>query len=186
MHVGGGYFPCETHLRHRVFSDQEIEDNPLAAAEVATILADAPPEAPGGPLSPSVLSDTDPFGALPVKLCSSIAMYLSTADALNARLASRAFWHLFDSVQFWASRFKGTSDRSWLFEARHPSVLGDCRWLYRRTASHRIGRGLQNRKRIWNLIQGLGRLLDLRLEDALPSCHRCGSLPLKKTGIGCR
>ncbi|KAK4238521.1 hypothetical protein C8A03DRAFT_43751 [Achaetomium macrosporum] len=76
----------------------------------------------------------DCFASLPQELCAAIAMYLPTADVLRARLVSRAFWPL--------------------FEARNSSP-SDWRWLYRRTNNTFIGPGLRNRRRIWDLLQGV-------------------------------
>ncbi|KAH6632487.1 hypothetical protein F5144DRAFT_534042 [Chaetomium tenue] len=136
--------------------------NPLANSEVEAILTETPQAPPSrDPLLPTESSSPgrDPFASLPVELRSAIATYLSTPDALNTRRASPSFWFIFDSQQFWASRFKGTvSERSWLFEAVSGStargVVGhrDWRGLYKRTADARLAEGTRNRKRIWDLI----------------------------------
>ncbi|KAK4032771.1 hypothetical protein C8A01DRAFT_40772 [Parachaetomium inaequale] len=151
--------------------------DPLARAEVDGILAETPQAVPRDVSFPSFTGSVasivgkDPFNSLPVELCSAIAGHLPTRDALNARLASRSFWHLFDSQQFWASRFKGrNSDRSWLFEA--PGLnkgARDWHFLYRRTADSHLGQGLRNRKRIWGLAQDLAVRLGLRLDGLASS-----------------
>ncbi|KAK4244458.1 hypothetical protein C7999DRAFT_43903 [Corynascus novoguineensis] len=114
--------------------------DPLTVSEVVDILREAPTyiPPPSRELFPTgsaiVLGGNDLFNSLPTELCSAIAAYLETRDVLNARCASRSFWHVFHSHQFWASRFRGNSDRTWLFEFRnHKEAIKDWRWLYRRT-----------------------------------------------------
>ncbi len=77
---------------------------------------------------------------------------------------------MYDSQQFWASRFGGADlELSWLFEAAQPKGAGtgtgiprrDRRWLYRRTTDARLGPAARNRKRVWALIQHLVKILDL-------------------------
>ena len=172
-------FPWEERFAdRRQFPDPESEGpfdpalycaDPLAIGEVDAILTDGLREAPDERRNlPLTSSGRDPFGSLPVELCSAIAFNLPTSDALNARLASRSFWHLFDSQQFWLSRFRGSSDRSWLFEAQHTTNARDWRSLYRRTSHGRLGQGLRNRKRIWGLAQDLLPLVKLHLNGFLP------------------
>lgn len=169
-----GFFPWEERFADRQFPDGWLETpysaEPLAALEVDEVLADTPraadiPRVTPGILPSTVSSGQDPFNMLPVEPCLAIALYLPTPDALNARLASRSFWPIFSSQQFWASRFKGGLERSWLFEVWHLNDVRDWRWLYYCTTDGRIGRGLRNRKRIWGLIQHLAVLLELRLHD---------------------
>jgi len=143
---------------------------PLAGPEVDKILAQ-PPQAPAEQHLANVASTgsarafaKDPFGSLPSELCRAIAHCLPVSDALNARCASRSFWSLFHDQQFWVSQFRGGSDRSWFFEAGARKGTGrDWRWLYRCTASARIGPGLRNRQRIWRLIEYILPILDLQL-----------------------
>ena len=76
---------------------------------------------------------------------------------------------MFYSQQFWASRFRGSPDRSWLFEAgEYKGASRDWRWLYYCTIDNQIGQGLRNRKRIWGLIQHLAVILELHWSQ-LPS-----------------
>lgn len=167
------FFPWEERFADRrqfSGSDEPFDStpycaDPLAVEEADAILADGLREAPNEMKDLTITSSTrDPFRSLPVELCSAIAFNLPTTDALNARLASKSFWHLFDSQQFWASRFKGSLDRSWLFEAHNITDALDWRSLYRRTSHERLGHGLQNRERVWGLIQGLSPLLELHLD----------------------
>lgn len=177
-----GFFPWEERFADRQFPDGWFDTpygvDPLAVAEAQQILADVHRAAPGSQVPPitgstvTAPSGKDPFNSLPLELCSAVAVHLPTPDALNARLASRSFWPVFSSQQFWASRFRGSSDRSWFFEARDLNDVRDWRWLYHRTTDGRIGPGLRNRKRIWGLIQDLAVILDLHwngLPSELPS-----------------
>jgi hypothetical protein len=109
---------------------------------------------------------TDSFQSLPGELCAAIAMMLPTTDVLRARLATRAFWPVFYSQQFWASRFKQSGDRAWLFEARRQPPK-DWRALYRRT-NHVLPPGLRNRQRIWALGRQVLDLVALAWNDLPP------------------
>ncbi|KAK0716503.1 hypothetical protein B0T21DRAFT_375044 [Apiosordaria backusii] len=119
----------------------------------------------------------DPFLSLPEELCTIIATYLPTHDALSARLASRSFWHLFDRQQFWASRFMGrNSELSWLFEVRRGSnkAARDWRWLYHRISvkihdlNNPVWGGLYNRQQIWAHILPIVDILELRPSPLVP------------------
>jgi len=183
----GQYFPWEPFR----FSDRRFRDgwldtpysfNPFAVSEVEEILSEtAQPPPSWDPSSSSTarsirsISNRDPFDLLPTELCSAIAAQLPTQAVLNARCASRSFWHVFNSQQFWASRFKGkTSERSWLFEAvqKAESNSGarhrDWRWLYHRTIDAHLSLAARNRKRVWGLILHVADILDLCWNE-LPS-----------------
>ena len=166
-------FPWEARPTERLLTgalpDFFCSACPLAGPEVDKILAQ-PPQAPAEQ-HPGTVASTgsarafakDPFGSLPSELCRAIAHLLPVPDALNARCVSRSFWSLFHDQQFWASQFGGGSDRSWFFEAEGCKGAGrDWRWLYCCTASARIGPGLQNRQRIWRLIEHILPILDLQ------------------------
>ena len=180
--LGGAkdYFPWERGL----VSHQFCEDppnmlylvSPLALSEVDDILAEPPQARESRHMCPSQtpgssLPGPDVFASLPEELCSAVAVCLSTDDVLNARLASRSFWNVYDSQQFWASRFRGAdSERSWLFGAmEQPKGTGtgtgiphrDWRWLYHRTTGARLGPAARNRRRVWALVQHLVKILDL-------------------------
>ncbi|KAH6624073.1 hypothetical protein B0J18DRAFT_427196 [Chaetomium sp. MPI-SDFR-AT-0129] len=132
-------------------------------------------------------TDGDPFMTLPQELCSAIASYLPTRDALNVRLASRSFWHIYYSQQFWASRFAEAGERSWFYEVRERHGQrpweADWRWIYRRTGYTRLSPGLRNRARIWELILGLVPVLNLGwadLPDPLPQSWQVPPKPAEK------
>jgi hypothetical protein len=163
-------FPWEDRFEGREFPEPDpvFTANPYRVAVVDQILAEDPKEPPvPGRTSlislPAASSGSDCFATLPGELCAEIAMCLPTADVLNTRLASRAFWPVFHSQQFWASRFTLESpDRPWLFEARPcGSSPRDWRWLYRRTNDPGKYTGLQNRQRIWGLIRSVRDILAL-------------------------
>jgi hypothetical protein len=164
------HFPWEDRFEGREFPgpDPVITANPYQVTIVDQILAEDPedPPVPGHTSAislPAASSGSDCFATLPGELCAEIAMCLPTADVLNTRLASRAFWPVFHSQQFWASRFTLESpDRPWLFEARPcGGSPRDWRWLYRRTNPLGKYPGLQNRQRIWGLIRSVRDILSL-------------------------
>ena len=194
-------FPWEDRFSDRQFPQGWFEtpysaDPGAVSAEVDEILAGTPQTPPALENLPlytrsTPLSKEDPFSSLPTELCSAVAEYLLTPDALNARQASRSFWHLFHDKQFWASRFRGTSDRSWLFEVRDKNgARRDWRWLYRCTTESQIGPGLRNRKRIWGLIQHLAGIVELQwsqLPSTVPALDQgenwvlaAGSMPIQQ------
>ncbi|KAK4155856.1 hypothetical protein C8A00DRAFT_41589 [Chaetomidium leptoderma] len=166
------YFPWE----YPYFADRGIEMGGTTTYTASTPL----PSPPSRNLLLSTAgssSGQDPFNLLPEELCCTIAAYLPTPDVLNARCASRSFWGVFDSQQFWASRFKGKiSARSWLYEAAQDleSTGGigrrDWRWLYHRTIDARLGQAARNRKRVWGLIRHV-------LPSELPFPWQSPSLP---------
>ncbi len=173
------YFPWDERFADRLFpdgwSDTPYSVSPLALSEAEGILAETPQDPPSQPLAQSGIASPLPpscgrdiFSSLPEELCTAIAAFLPTADVLSARLASRSFWNMFDSQQFWASRFRGlTSERSWLFEAAQElertggTRRRDWRWLYHRTTDAHLGPAAKNRKRVWGLIQHVAEILEL-------------------------
>ncbi|KAL2196713.1 hypothetical protein P885DRAFT_69204 [Corynascus similis CBS 632.67] len=160
------YFPWEDRYDTREF----YKPHPVFSKN--------PYEASGTTVSPQE-PIRDCFASLPQELCTAIGICLPTADVLRARLASKAFWPVFYIQQFWASRFKTSTDRSWFFEARGYS-LRDWRWLYRRTTDARISPGLQNRRRIWELLQGVLDALTLSWNELpfdLPAMWSPDSVP---------
>ncbi|KND89435.1 hypothetical protein TOPH_05811, partial [Tolypocladium ophioglossoides CBS 100239] len=140
--------------------------NPYIVGDIQRLLL-AEPQTP--PRTTSLLSATatrDCFLCLPPEICIAIAGELPTIDALNARLVSRAFWLIFDSQYFWASKFRDGGGRSWLFEAHDGQSLPDWRSLYYVTKPSRLGPALRNRARVWNLAMGILRMLGLRRETS--------------------
>lgn len=162
------HFPWEDRYKLPEWAEPHpvFRRNPYQVRGVDRLLTDhpqQPPVATQPPRPPRVLM-LDCFAVLPEELCAAIAMLLPTADVLRARLASRAFWPVFHSQQFWASRFRPPSsatDRSWLFETRHVQSPRDWRSLFRRTNDVNLSPGLQNRRRVWGLIEQVVEILDL-------------------------
>ena len=103
---------------------------------------------------------TDCFARLPWELLEAVAIYLPTKDALNIRLASKSFLPIFHSQTFWVSRFLPTNECGYILEARNSEKQRDWRMLYRAAVNLR-GEDVQNRKRVWSLIQEVANLLDL-------------------------
>ncbi|VUC36982.1 unnamed protein product [Clonostachys rosea] len=115
---------------------------------------------------------TNVLSRLPREVLDIIISLLPTVDVSNCRLASRLFCLSFNDPSFWRSRFYHSTERSWIFEALDPRrPVGDWRSLYRQTVT--IGYlpiELQNRKRLWGLIDKLVPLLELSLfpvEDSI-------------------
>jgi hypothetical protein len=137
---------------YRLNDNEDPQQSPAARADVVQ--------------SVTAAAEGDCFAALPEELQLMIAVHLPTADFLNARLATRAFWRVFHEQQFWASRFKTSGERSWLFEARSVRGKRDWRRMYRTVHGPPASwSGLQNRLRIWGLIQGVLDVLNLVWND---------------------
>ncbi|KAK4150722.1 hypothetical protein C8A00DRAFT_45939 [Chaetomidium leptoderma] len=161
--------------------DPVFSKNPYQVPGVDRLLAEDPQQPPAAtqPARPPRDLALDCFAVLPGELCTAIAMLLPTADVLRARLASRAFWPVFYSQQFWASRFTPpppAANRSWLFETRHVQSPRDWRWLYRRTNDVYLSPGLRNRRRIWGLIEQIVDILALVWNELPPSLPEIWSL----------
>lgn len=154
-----------------IFTDDPCR--PVGFHRLVQLNADAPERPPvafqGGPTQPSRPLSKDPFLTLPRELCNAIAVLLPTADALRARLASRAFWPIFHDQHFWVSRFKAPRSRAWLFEARDVPAT-DWRSLYRRTRDNtQLPRDLINRRRIWGLLKQVESIVALTWHPLPPS-----------------
>ncbi|KAF2970831.1 hypothetical protein GQX73_g2783 [Xylaria multiplex] len=111
----------------------------------------------------------DCFSKLPREVIILISLYLPTIDALNVRRASGSFLLIFYSRQFWASRFETNADRSWLFESWEWDKTCDRRWLYHRTNKAHRTEGINNRERVWKLIQRTQRTLSLQWDESYTS-----------------
>ncbi|KAF3799740.1 hypothetical protein GCG54_00000986 [Colletotrichum gloeosporioides] len=179
-------FPWEDRFSDREYigPDPVLTTNPYDVPDIQSLLAEDPKSPPSSTLSVSQFTTLaqDVFFALPEELRSVIATCLPTLDVLNLRLVSRAFWTMFNNQQFWASRFGDSSDRSWLFEARHSTETQNWRWLYRRTNSLRRGFGLQNRVRVWNLAQKLVDILDFHWVDIGVNYSPCSDQRVEASG----
>lgn len=143
-----------------------VHSDPYWVNKIPMILQEQPKSPPVRTVSSSRQRATaDRFSRLPLELRSEIASHLPTTDFLNARLALRGLWDIFEIQQFWSTRFlwRG-AERSWLFEAQHPARCGrDWRSLYRRTSDARASHsgGIRNRRRVWELALHLQSVLCL-------------------------
>ena len=110
---------------------------------------------------------SDPFYSLPVEVRSLITFELTTEDALNLRKSSRAFYFLFESQQFWASRIRRNGKRScrWLFEAENIPGPLDWRQICRNILGPNRPPELWNRERIWDHIEMVQDILALSEPD---------------------
>lgn len=152
-------YPWEDRLIERdevSITCQRARENPYDVPEIQRLLKErsqSPPRGKELSSSGSITEREDCFVGLPWEIREEMAVYLSSADVLSLRRASRAFVHIFSSQHFWASRFKANADRAFFFETQNSQERRDWRSLYRRTNDALGPPGLQNRKRIWALIQ---------------------------------
>lgn len=110
---------------------------------------------------------------LPLELTIMIAQLLPTADFLNARRASRAFWDPFHCGDFWRSRFWTGGQRDWLFDVRsapHTAPV-DFRLLHRLTAGRHLNDTLRNRRRISELSTALQPLINAQWESSFTDTY---------------
>jgi hypothetical protein len=143
------------------------------------------------------------FTGLPYEILGTVATFLPTADVRTFAQASKGLKIIIPSElgqSFWASRFIFEFD--FVFEARKHQGNLDWRWLYFEivNALH-YSMSLQNRRRIWHLIQSpLSELLSLQWsgnQSLLPSNQNINKLRWKEVhgqftqekfyfGISCR
>ncbi|VUC29445.1 unnamed protein product [Clonostachys rosea] len=132
-----------------------FDHDPCSSEEVEDLLrlsSETPPS--GAEVSPDTSLSNDCLSSLPSDVRFVVAKLLPTADLHSLRLASRAFYFVFQEQSFWALRFAPGGDRDWLFEV--PGIAKtqkiDWRSLYRITNHfERLPPSLRNRARIWNL-----------------------------------
>lgn len=153
--------------------ESTVISDPYHVNELHLILQEQPKPPPTRHV-PYVLTNakTDLFSQLPQELRAAIATHLPTTDFLNGRLALRGLGDIFDSQQFWSTRFLGHgAERSWLFESHNPSdFTRDWRFLYKHTSDAHLSQsgGIRNRKRVWALAMRLTTVLSLSPLDRLP------------------
>ncbi|KAI9154959.1 F-box domain-containing protein [Paramyrothecium foliicola] len=142
-----------------------LKSDPYCVEEILQLLMERPEPPPEMQLQGLYTSRQDDLFKLPKEIRIRIATFLPTTDALQIRLASKSFWHIFYSQHFWASRFVDGGERSWLFELSNvrSGTPKDWRWLYRQTnEAHTTScHALQNRKRVWNVCKQIEALLEL-------------------------
>ena len=151
-----------------------LQSNPVDAPEVSELLSEPaqatshPTSLRNSPTAPELSGDI--FFTLPPELRCAIAIHLHTVNVLRCRLASRAFWVVFDDQSFWASRFRANAERSWLYEVHEFRGAIDWRDLYHRTKYEHVGLRLRHRVRIWDLAQLAKNFVNLqRPELSQPS-----------------
>ncbi|KAG6355132.1 hypothetical protein INS49_004213 [Diaporthe citri] len=150
-----------------------VTSDPYHVKELRTILLEQPKPPPMRRM-PYFLPNatTDLFSRLPQELRAAIATHLSTADFFNGRLALRGLGDIFNSQQFWATRFlEDAAERSWIFESHQ--LFGhalDWHFLYKRTSDTHLSQsgGIRNRRRVWELALRLKTILSLNPLDRLP------------------
>ena len=160
-----GHYPWEDRLREQTVCSEihrNAKANPYDVPDMSRLpikLLDHPPDS----LPPSPRNDC--FMLLPWEILEGIVDLLPTTDVLILRLASRSFAPILTSQSFWASRFAPGRERDFIFEARKWKNCKDWRLLYRHTSAAHATPGLQNRRRIWSLIQIIKEYLSLRINE---------------------
>jgi hypothetical protein len=159
------HYPWEDRLTEQtVYSEvrRNAQANPYDVLDISQLLA-MPPDHPPSSTPPSQSKDC--FMLLPWEILEDIAKLLPTTEALILRLASRSFVHILTSQSFWASRFAPGGERDFIFEMRKEKECKDWRLLYRHTSTAHATPGLQNRRRVWSLIQIIKEYLRLRIDE---------------------
>lgn len=144
--------------------------------------SDAQDEAALDPLTTT--SERDCFvQILHPEICSTIAEFLSIKDVVNTRLASRAFWHVFQQQGFWATRFASWGERGWLSEVdeyigtsaidKPGSRFTDWRKLYEHTRASRLDPRFSNRARIWDHATNILNATSLTWGDGAAELSDC-------------
>jgi len=166
------YYPWEDPLTENLYNKacSYDEENPYNVPEITGLLklCSKHPQSTREPWITRKLFGTvqdDCFSKLPWEILEAIAIELPTNTALGLCCISKAFFPLISSNSFWASRFELNSDRSFLFEKRNSRDVTDWRRLYELTSQASSSLGLQNRRRIWNLIEPLTNIISLRLAE---------------------
>lgn len=110
----------------------------------------------------------DCFQVLPLEIRFNIAQYISTLDFFSLRLSSKAIVTLFESSQFWRTRFSLDGEQGY-FSYLEEENFQDWRLLYRYTQSSNFERPLilNDWKRQWLVNENL-RDRYMMLED--PNC----------------
>ncbi|KAK2781323.1 hypothetical protein FQN52_001693 [Onygenales sp. PD_12] len=103
----------------------------------------------------------DPFARLPLELIEEIASYLPTNSMLSIRRVSRSFIPLLHSSTFWSTRFQPGGEREYVFAAIDKPKGWDWLSAYHQTNSEHISMALENKKRVWHLINILRQKIDL-------------------------
>lgn len=160
-----GHYPWEDRLTEpTVYTKvhQYAQANPYDVPGISRLLV-MPSDCPPGAMP--TCQGKDCFMRFPWEILEAIAALLPTTDALTLRLTSKSFSRILTSQSFWASRFVPGRERDFVFEMRKGKKGKDWRHLYRHTSVTHAAPGLQNRRRIWSLIQIIEEYLRLCIED---------------------
>lgn len=118
----------------------------------------------------------DCFTQLPYEMVEEIAAHLPTSSVLSLRLISPEFTPLFHSQSFWATRFQAGRERGFRFEIWQDPKRRDWRTLYYLTNPTNLPQALQNRKRVWDLVESLGQKVSLEWADSSTRLRTEGNL----------
>lgn len=147
-----------------------IFSDPNDASVFHTMLPTTMPHFPA--ITKQLAEGADPFSRLPWEICEMILARVRTSDALNLRLASRAFQPLFSSLSFWLSRFERDGERGFIFEVRE----GRRNWgvetplhIHHKSKPSLAMPAVLNRQRIWSLARRLALLIETPLISNNPS-----------------
>lgn len=157
----------DSELNEPTLRISTVTSDPFVLNEALVILQEQPQSPPVRPESFSLSRGTvDRFSRLPQELRFEIARHLPTTDFLTGRLALRGLWDIFDSQQFWSTRFlRHGAERSWFFEAQHlPGCRRDWRFLYKQTSDAQASHsgGMRNRRRVWEMALRLHGVFSLK------------------------
>jgi hypothetical protein len=161
------YYPWDDRLLEECHNAKLLlyaKSDPYDVPEIPTLLATRLEHPTELPLNTQL---NDCFSRLPWEILEAIAVKVPTEDALGLRRFSQAFLRLLFSATFWASRFKASADRGFIFEMWKSRDVTDWMSLYRLTGRTYGPSGLQNRRRIWDLARPLKDIASLRLADGL-------------------
>lgn len=126
------------------------------------------------------------FTGLPYEILETIVVFLPTHDVRTFAQTSRWLKRIIPSrlgQTFWASRFNLEFEFDFIFEARKHRGHLDWKWLYFEISNTlHNSKGLQNRRRIWRLIQSpLSELLSLHwMDNQSPSSQDTKALRWKE------
>jgi hypothetical protein len=161
------YYPWEDRLLGEGHNAETLlcaKSDPYDIPEISTLLTTRLDHPTVLPLDKKL---HDCFSRLPWEILEAIAVKLPTDHALSLRRVSQAFLPLLSSSTFWASRFKASADRGFIFETWKSLEVTDWMSLYRLTGRTHGPSGLQNRRRVWDLARPLENITNLRLAEDL-------------------
>lgn len=147
-----------------------VFSHPNDASMFDTMLPTTMPHFPA--VTRQLAEGADPFSRLPWEICEIILASVRTSDALNLRLASRAFQPLFSSLSFWLSRFERDGERGFMFEVREAGRNWGVETLlhiHHKSKPSLAMPAVLNRRRIWSLARRLALLTETPLISNNPN-----------------